>query len=74
MGIKEGEKSEGGQDAGRLRAASGAQRGLRAWPPARRKTQRWGRKSRFVTRFFVAKRAFPPPAALWSGVSMLAVQ
>ena len=74
MGIKEREKREGEKDAGRLRAASGAQRGWRAWPPARRKMQRWGLNSRFVTRFFVAKTAFPPPAALWRGLSMLAVQ
>jgi len=74
MGIKEGEKREGEQDAGRLRAASGAQRGLRAWPPACRKIQRWGPNLRFVTRFLVAKTAFSPAAALWRGLSMLAVQ
>ena len=74
MGIKEGEKREGGQDAGRLRAALAEQRGLRAWPPAHRKMQWWGPKSRFLTTLLVPKTAFPPAAALWTGVSMLAVQ
>jgi hypothetical protein len=74
MGIKEGEKREGEQDAGRLRAASGAQRGLRAWPPACRKIQRWGPNLRFVRTLFVPKTAFPLAAALSRGVSMLAVQ
>ncbi len=74
MGIKEGEKREGEQDAGLLRAASGALPGLRARPPSHRKIQRWGPNSRFVTRFLVAKTAFSPAAALWRRVSMLAVQ
>jgi hypothetical protein len=74
MGIKEGEKREGGQDAGRLRASSGAQRGWRAWSPAHRKMQRWSPNSRFLTTLLVPKTVFPPPAALWRGVSMLAVQ
>ena len=74
MGIKEGEKREGEQDAGLLRAALAVQRGLRAWPPACRKIQRWGPNLRFVARFLVAKTAFSPAAALWRRLSMLAVQ
>jgi len=64
MGIKEGEKREGEQDAGLLRAALAVQRGLRAWPPACRKIQRWGPNSRFVTRFLVEKGLFPGSRAL----------
>ena len=47
---------------------------MRAWPQAHRKMQRRGPKSRFLTTLFVPKRAFPPPAALWGGLSMLVVQ
>jgi hypothetical protein len=74
MRIGEAKKKEGEQDAGPLRAASAAQRGLRAWPPGCRKIQRWGRNLRFVTSLFVAKTAFSPAVALWRGLSMLAVQ
>jgi len=73
MGIKEGEKREGEQDAGLLRAASGALPGLRARPPSHRKIQRWGPNSRFVTRFLVEKGLLPA-TGLWRGLSMLAVQ
>jgi len=64
MGIKEGEKREGEQDAGLLRAASGALPGLRARPPSHRKIQRWGPNSRFVTRFLVEKGLLPGSRAL----------
>ena len=74
MGIQEGEKREGEQDAGRLRAALAVQRGLRAWPPACRKIQRWGPKSRFPTPLSLRETAFPPPTGLSGGLSMLAVQ
>ena len=74
MRIGEAKKKEGEQDAGILRVSLAAQRGLRAWSPGCRKIQRWGCKSRFVTSLFVAKTAFSPAAALWRGLSMLAVQ
>ena len=74
MGIQEGEKREGEQDAGLLRAALAVQRGLRAWPPACRKIQRWGPNSRFPTPLSLCETVFFPAAALWSGLSMLAVQ
>jgi hypothetical protein len=74
MGIKEGEKREGEQDAGRFGAASGAQRVWRAWPPACRKIQRWGPNLRFPTPLSLCETVFFPAAALWRGLSMLAVQ
>jgi hypothetical protein len=74
MGIQEGEKREGEQDAGILRAALAVQRGLRAWPPACRKIQRWGPNLRFPTPLCLRETAFPPPAGLSRGLSMLAVQ
>jgi len=58
MGIKTG-RDEGGR-AG-CRAFEGrlaAQRGLRAWPPARRKMQRWGRNCVLLQGFSSRKVLF----------------
>jgi hypothetical protein len=74
MWIKEANKREGEQGVGLLRAAWEDQGDLRAWPPARRKMQRWGRDSRFLTRIFLPKSVFSPEAALLRQLSMISVE